>query len=145
MSVFTGSLSQFRGIGAGLAGNQEGNPGSALSLSQPKTDARPKYASQANTVATRTLTAQSEAVLTITGAGAGGVTVTLPVVSTLPIGTSYDIINGGGGTVTINSSGGNAVYSLLTHTSVRVYSVATTGTAAAVWAYSQVGACSTIA
>lgn len=64
-------------------------------------------------------------------------TITLPVVSTLTLNQSFTIVNMSTGTLTVNSSGGNLVGTILGNSggtkSLAVNSIATTGTTAAAW------------
>lgn len=65
--------------------------------------------------------------------GAMTQTCVLPVVSTLRLGMGYRITNLSSGTVTVNSSGGNLVYSLTAGQTIDVVCIAITGTDAASW------------
>jgi len=100
------------------------------------------YTTTATAAGTTTLTVASSYLQYFTGTTTQ--TVTLPVVSTLALGTQYVIVNNSTGNVTVNSSGGNAVVVLAGGTSTVVTSIATTGTGAAVWsnAYSGVSVAS---
>lgn len=62
-------------------------------------------------------------------------TVTAPVVSTLQLGQSYKIINDSTGTLTINSSGGNAIVSVVPFSQVIITCRLLTGTTEASWTY----------
>jgi hypothetical protein len=86
------------------------------------------------TTTTQTFTVTSPH-LTICTASAS-VTYQLPAVSTLSVGTSYDIMNTSSTSsvvVTINSSGGNAVCSIPVNGYVRYTSNVNSGTGASVW------------
>lgn len=96
------------------------------------------YTTTATAAGTTTLTVDSTFLQYFTGATTQ--TVTLPVVSTLALGTQYVIVNNSSGNVTVNSSGGNAVTVLVGSTSTVVTSIATSGTGAAVWSSSYSGA-----
>jgi len=63
----------------------------------------------------------------------------LPVVSTLPLGTTYNIFNNSTGNVTVRSSGGNTVFVLAAQTAATIISTATTGTDATVWGGQYIG------
>lgn len=78
------------------------------------------------------LTAASKSKQQLTGTSAH--TVVLPVVTTLSLGFNYTIINSSTQSITINSSGGNLVKTLLAGKSVVIVCVAITGTGAASWA-----------
>lgn len=60
-------------------------------------------------------------------------TVTLPVVSTLSLGTNYKIHNNSSGTITINSSGSNLIYVLPPQSTAQLTCILVTGTTAASW------------
>lgn len=89
------------------------------------------YTSTATAAGTTTLTVNSTHTQIFTGSTTQ--TVTLPVVSTLELGTPFQIVNLSTGVVTVNSSGGNAVQAMQANSTLNVISNATTGTGAAVW------------
>lgn len=60
-------------------------------------------------------------------------TVTMPVVSTLKVGTPYKIINSSTGAVTVNSSGGNLIQTVAPGTTLELVSILNSGTSAASW------------
>lgn len=91
----------------------------------------PGFATVVSAAGTTTLTVASEQTLEITGTTTQ--TVQLPVVSTLTVGTPYQIINNSTGVVTVNSSGGNLVASLNPNTDVLLKNVSITGTTASSW------------
>lgn len=91
----------------------------------------PGYTTTATAAGTTTLTIASTGTQFFTGSTTQ--TVTLPVVSTLPVGTIYHIINKSSGIVTVNSSGGNAVQAIAGGNSANVISILNTGTTAASW------------
>lgn len=95
------------------------------------------YTTTATAAGTTTLTVASSYLQYFTGSTTQ--TVTLPVVSTLALGTQYVIVNNSTGNVTVNSSGGNAVVVLAGGTSTVVTSIATTGTTAAAWSQAYSG------
>lgn len=92
------------------------------------------YTTTATAAGTTTLTIGSTYLQFFTGVTTQ--TVTLPVVSTLALGTQYIIVNNSTGLVTVNSSGGNAVIILAGSTSAVLTSIATSGTGASVWSQS---------
>ena len=60
-------------------------------------------------------------------------TVVLPVTSTLALGWSFEIINNSTGSLTVNSSGGNLVGTVIAGTTASIVCSLTTGTTAASW------------
>lgn len=66
--------------------------------------------------------------------GAGGVTATLPVTSTLVVGMRWKFFNYSSGVWTINASGGGAVIAMPTLTWCEVVCILASGTSAASWA-----------
>lgn len=88
---------------------------------------------------TTTATAAGTTVLTVSSTfnqfftGTTTQTVTLPVTSTLSLGWSYWITNNSTGNVTVNSSGGNLVYTVLPQTTVMFTCIDITVTTAAGW------------
>lgn len=95
------------------------------------------YTTTATAAGTTTLTAASTYNQFFTGTTTQ--TIQLPVVSTLTTGWTYHISNNSTGTLTINSSGGNLVTTVLAGTSVQVVCISTSGTTAASWDYELVG------
>lgn len=90
------------------------------------------YATTATAAGTTTLTVASAYYQFFTGATTQ--TVTLPVASTLPnTGFNFRIVNNSAGTVTVNSSGGNTVATLLTTQTATIVCILTSGTSAASW------------
>ena len=89
------------------------------------------YTTTATAAGTTTLTIASTRQQYFTGSTTQ--TCVLPVVSTLRLGMGYRITNLSTGTVTINSSGGNLVYSLTAGQTVEVTCILITGTDAASW------------
>jgi hypothetical protein len=91
-----------------------------------------------------TVTAAGNTILTVASAhtqeftGVTTQTVTLPVASTLAVGTQFYILNNSTGAVTVNSSGGNAVQILAANTSGIFTSILNSGTTAASWNVSYV-------
>jgi hypothetical protein len=65
--------------------------------------------------------------------GATTQTITLPVTSTLGTGWSFHIVNNSTGTLTVNSSGGNLVISIIAGLTAMVTCIGTTLTTAADW------------
>lgn len=100
------------------------------------------YTSTATAAGTTTLTVSSNRVQIFTGSTTQ--TVVLPVVSTLVLGTCFEIINLSSGVVTVQSSGANTIQAMAANTFLKLYSNATTGTGATVWYYSYLDAASDI-
>lgn len=92
-----------------------------------------------NTGYATTVTAGATTTLTVASAqqqyftGSSNQTVAMPVVTTLVLGQSWLFVNLSTGTITINSSGGNAITTLGANSSTRVTCILTTGTTAASW------------
>jgi hypothetical protein len=88
---------------------------------------------------TTTVTAAGTTVLTNTSSvyqlftGTTTQTVTLPVVTTLAQGWSFHIVNNSTGNLTVNSSGGNLVITVLPNTTTMCTCILATGTTAASW------------
>lgn len=80
---------------------------------------------------TTTLTSSSTLYQLFTGTS--NQTVALPDVTTLALGWSFHIVNNSTGTLTVNSSGGNAVITIPSGTTAMVTCILTTGTTAASW------------
>lgn len=91
----------------------------------------PGFTSTATAAGTTTLLVGSDQIQEFTGSTTQ--TVVLPVVSTLVKGQQFYIINNSSGTVTVNSSGGNLVQTLLPGTAAIFTCVLITGTTAASW------------
>ena len=89
------------------------------------------FLATATAAGTTTLTVASAGIQQFTGTLTQ--TVTMPVVSTLVAGQQYTIINSSSGTVTVNSSGGNLVQTVVAGASVLVTCVLNSGTTAASW------------
>jgi hypothetical protein len=85
---------------------------------------------QSTASATQTLTNTSPYYEYYTGTTT---TVTLPVTSTLQQGWSFHMANNGSGNVTVNSSGGNLVATILPQMTAHVTCILTSGTTAASW------------
>lgn len=92
------------------------------------------YTTTATAAGTTTLTIASTFLQYFTGATTQ--TVTLPVVSTLPLGTQYTVVNLSTGAVTVQSSGSNTVITVAGSTSAVLTSTATSGTDQTVWSAS---------
>lgn len=94
-----------------------------------------------NVVEGLTITATAGATTTLTVASTGQQfftgtltqTVVLPVVSTLQLGQGYFLQNSSTGTLTVNSSGGNLVTTLVSGASATITCISLTGTSAASW------------
>jgi hypothetical protein len=88
---------------------------------------------------TTTATAAGTTVLTVASTqtqyftGVTTQTITLPVTSTLVLGQEYEIVNLSTGSLTVNSSGGNLVATVLAGNTLRVQVILTSGTSAASW------------
>jgi hypothetical protein len=103
----------------GLTGNQAANAFLA------------GYTTTATAAGTTTLTVASTQTQYFTGTTTQ--TITLPVTSTLVLGQEYEIVNNSTGALTVNSSGGNLVATVLAGNTVRVQVILTSGTSAASW------------
>ena len=68
--------------------------------------------------------------------GTANQTIVLPVVSTLAQGWTFTVTNTSTGTLTLNSSGGNLVGSIVPNSSMSVVCISTSGTSAASWVIS---------
>ena len=94
---------------------------------------------------TTTVTSGTPVVLTNTSTynqfftGSTAQTITLPVTSTLATGWTFHIINNSTGNLTVNSSGGNLVSTVLPGTSLQVVCILTSGTTAASWDFELAG------
>lgn len=92
----------------------------------------PGYTTTATAAGTTTLTVASTQQQYFTGTTTQ--TVVMPVASTMVLGQYFDIINLSTGTITVNSSGGNAFgQSIAGGTAVRVECILTSGTGTASW------------
>lgn len=89
------------------------------------------YATTATAAGTTTLTAASLYAQFFTGTSTQ--TVVLPVTSTLVLGETFYINNNSTGTLTVNSSGGNLVATVLPNTTWTFTCILTSGTTAASW------------
>jgi hypothetical protein len=89
------------------------------------------FTSTATSATTTTLTGSSSYYQLFTGTSTQ--TIVLPVVSTLALGWAYHICNNSTGNLTVNSSGGNAVITVLPNTTAMVTCILITGTTAASW------------
>jgi len=161
-TVISGTLGNFRGAGVIYAGSTSGNitlqaaatAGTntltlpavtdtlvALTASQTltnKTFTNPTI-DNIKLGYTTTATAAGSTTLTVTSSyrqlftGTTTQTVVLPVTSTLVAGMSYEIENNSTGNITVNSSGGNLVTTVLPGTTTQVLCIGTTLTTAADW------------
>lgn len=91
----------------------------------------PGFATVVSAAGTTTLTVSSKEILEITGSTTQ--IVVMPIASTLVAGTPYIIINNSSGTVTVNSSGGNAIQVMAANTQLNLILVLASGTTAASW------------
>ena len=89
------------------------------------------YTTTATAAGTTTLTATSNRYQRFTGSTTQ--TIVLPVTSTLATGVSYEIENASTGNLTVNSSGGNLVVTIIPGVSVQCMCIGTTLTTAADW------------
>ena len=89
------------------------------------------YATTATAAGTTTLTSLSGYKQYFTGSTTQ--TVVLPVVTTLLLGRSYEIVNNSTGALTVNSSGGNSISTIPAGMSAVVTCIAITGTTATSW------------
>ena len=95
------------------------------------------YATTATAAGTTTLTNASVNQQLFTGTSTQ--TVTMPVASTMTVGTRYLIENNSTGIVTVQSSGANTIVAIPGGMSVKVTSILNSGTTAASWDYEYVG------
>ena len=95
------------------------------------------YTTTATAAGTTTLTASSTYNQFFTGTTTQ--TVVMPDVTTLTTGWTYHISNNSTGNLTVNSSGGNLISTVLPGTSLQVVCILTTGTTAASWDYELAG------
>ena len=91
------------------------------------------YTATATAAGTTTLTNTSSQYQLFTGTSTQ--TITLPVTSTLATGWTFHIVNSSTGNLTVNSSGGNLVATVIPGTTVMVTCIAITGTTAASWEF----------
>jgi len=91
------------------------------------------YTTTATSASTTTLTNASTYYQYFTGSTTQ--TVVLPVTSTLSNGWSFHIANNSTGNLTVNSSGGNLVATILPNTTAHITCILTSGTTAASWDY----------
>ena len=117
-----------------------GYSGTALPLANGGTGATSSVGAMANLIGfTSTVTSATPVTLTNASTyyqlftGSTAQTVTLPVTSTLQQGWSFHIVNNSTTALTLNSSGGNLVLSIIAGTTVMVTCILTTGTTAASW------------
>lgn len=89
------------------------------------------YTTTATAAGTTTLTYGSSYYQYFTGSTTQ--TITLPVASTMTLGQAFYFVNNSTGSLTINSSGGNLVATVLASSSVLVQCILTSGTSAASW------------
>ena len=111
-----------------------------IAIADGGTGASSAPAAMANLIGfTSTATAAGTTVLSNTSSyyqvftGTNTQTITLPVTSTLVTGWSFYIVNNSTGALTVNSSGGNLVISVLAGTTVMVTCILASGTTAASW------------
>jgi len=97
----------------------------------------PSYTITATAAGTTTLTVASTQIQVFSGSTTQ--TVVLPVTSTTALGHEYDLVNQSTGTVTVQSSGANAVVTMPGGTFAHVNVALTSGTTAASWVVSAFG------
>lgn len=85
----------------------------------------------ATAAGTTTLTASSAHGIVFTGSTTQ--TLVLPVVSTLSLGTTYQVFNNSSGIVTVQSSGLNTIQAMIQDTSLLITCIAISGTGTASW------------
>ena len=95
------------------------------------TNINPGYSTTATSGGTLTLTNASTNQQFFTGTS--NHTIVLPVVSTLSLGANYKIHNNSTGTITVNSSGSNLVYTIPPQVTAQLTCILTSGTSAASW------------
>jgi len=103
----------------------------AIFVTWPADAANLNWSTTATAGGTTTLTNQSSYFQFFTGTNTQ--TVQLPVVSTIAQGWTYHITNNSTGNLTVNSSGGNLVITVIPGTTVMATCILTTGTTAASW------------
>lgn len=140
IGLTSGTLAQFSATTsaqlAGVISDETGSGalvfGTGPTLSNPIID-NPKtgYATTATAAGTTTLTVTSGYWQFFTGTSTQ--TIVLPVASTMALGQGFTVVNNSTGNLTINSSGGNLVVTVIPQTSVRVSCILASGTTAASW------------
>jgi len=95
------------------------------------------YTTTATAAGTTTLTATSNHQQFFTGSTTQ--TIVLPVTSTLALGVGYSIENNSTGTLTVQSSGANAITTIPAGVTTLFTCILTSGTTAASWDYDQIG------
>jgi len=139
-SIKSGNLSQFGSTTSAQllstisdetgTGNVVFNTGPTISLPLIN-NIKQGYTSTATAAGTTTLTSASNRYQRFTGVTTQ--TVVLPVTSTLAEGVVYEIENASTGNLTVNSSGGNLVITVIPGVSVQCMCIGTTLTTAADW------------
>ena len=139
-SIKSGNLSQFGTTTsadlAGIISNETGSGslvfGTGPTISLPLiNNIKQGYTSTVTAAGTTTLTSASNRYQRFTGVTTQ--TVVLPVTSTLAEGVVYEIENASTGNLTVNSSGGNLVVTVIPGVSVQCMCIGTTLTTAADW------------
>jgi len=95
------------------------------------------YTTTATAAGTTTLTNASNNQQLFTGTTTQ--TVTMPVASTMTVGTRYMIENNSTGVVTVQSSGLNTIVAIPSNTSIKITAILNSGTTAASWDYEFIG------
>lgn len=141
IATTAGNLSQFGATTsaqlAGVLSDETGTGPNVFAtgptISQPVIDnAKLGYTTTVTSATTVTLTANSNYQQYFTGSTAQ--TITLPVASTMTLGQSFKIVNNNtANSLTVNSSGGNAVITVPIGFNAEVVCILTSGTTAASW------------
>jgi hypothetical protein len=109
------------------------NGGTGATTAPAANAALQTYTTTATAAGTTTLTNASTYYQYFTGSTTQ--TVQMPVTSTLSLGWSYHIANNSTGNLTLTSSGGNTIATVLPGTTVHITCILTSGTTAASWDY----------
>jgi len=140
-SLVSSGTNKFNIYASGTAGNYfAGNVGIGTTTPTTKldvtgtvtaTNVNMGFTSTATAAGTTTLTASSTHYQRFTGVTTQ--TIALPVTSTLVVGVAYEIENASTGNLTVNSSGGNLVVTVIPGVTVQCMCIGTTLTTAADW------------
>ena len=121
-------------LASGLSGTLAiSNGGTGATTAPAANAALQTYTTTATAAGTTTLTSASTYYQYFTGTTTQ--TVQMPVTSTLSLGWSYHIANNSTGNLTLTSSGGNTIATVLPGTTVHITCILTSGTTAASWDY----------
>jgi hypothetical protein len=129
----SGNVFQINGTGiTAVTGTNSVVLGTAPTISLPTiNNIKTGYTTTATAAGTTTLTVNSNYYQLFTGTTTQ--TVVLPVTSTLTTGMGYEIENNSTGNITVNSSGGNLVVTVIPGTTAHVLCIGTSLTTAADW------------